>query len=436
MRLFLLILVSILSVDGVIAQTLSIQEAVRLTLENNFDIQIAINEVEIATNNKTPGNAGFLPSVDISLSRNSTSEDSDYEFFSGATSSNSGARSINLNAGISANWVLFDGMEMFARMERFKYEELLADTRKHLMIEQALLSVAQNYQNLLRSQETISFLEASMEISKERLDLEKNRLDIGVGSELDLYQAQIDYNEDVSRLRLQQIYHRQLIRDISTMLVQEIEDNTRFIALETTLPHYEDEQIVERVRSQNSEIKQVRIQTDISNERIREQQKNYFPEISLNLSYNYSELNADAGNLTFLNRKGITWGVTARWNIFNGFNTKREIENAKIESKNRQLELEQLNYTLIQRSKAIVQAYRESIFIFELETDNYRLADKTLEISKEKYNQGLISSFEFRESQQKWLNAQLRYITVKSDLYTEYFRLTYLMGDILKDNSY
>ena len=45
---------------------LSLEEAITIGLKNNYSIQIAGNDSKIATNNNTLGNAGFLPSLNIS----------------------------------------------------------------------------------------------------------------------------------------------------------------------------------------------------------------------------------------------------------------------------------------------------------------------------------------------------------------------------------
>ena len=42
------------------------QDAVKIALENNYSIKIAKNDKDIAENNSTVGNAGFLPTVDAS----------------------------------------------------------------------------------------------------------------------------------------------------------------------------------------------------------------------------------------------------------------------------------------------------------------------------------------------------------------------------------
>ncbi len=50
---------------NIFAQTLTLDDCIRLALRNNFDIQIAENNREIADNNTTLANAALLPSVDL-----------------------------------------------------------------------------------------------------------------------------------------------------------------------------------------------------------------------------------------------------------------------------------------------------------------------------------------------------------------------------------
>ena len=64
----------VLSSTNLCAQeTLTIEQAVELALKNNYDIQIAKNDAEIAARNNTVGNAGMLPKV------NATVRDSQHE---------------------------------------------------------------------------------------------------------------------------------------------------------------------------------------------------------------------------------------------------------------------------------------------------------------------------------------------------------------------
>ncbi|MBP6584330.1 MAG: TolC family protein, partial [Flavobacterium sp.] len=51
---------------------LTLEEAIAITLENNFDLRIAKNEVKINEENVSLGNAGMLPRVNGIVTNNNT----------------------------------------------------------------------------------------------------------------------------------------------------------------------------------------------------------------------------------------------------------------------------------------------------------------------------------------------------------------------------
>ena len=73
MRLLLLSLVLLLADLAATAQqkdTLTLEEVINVALNNNYAIQVAKMESQMAANNLTRGNAGFLPIVNINAAKN------------------------------------------------------------------------------------------------------------------------------------------------------------------------------------------------------------------------------------------------------------------------------------------------------------------------------------------------------------------------------
>jgi outer membrane protein len=50
-------------------ETLTVEQAIELVLKNNYDIQLAKNEADIAARNNSVGNAGMLPRINGTLER-------------------------------------------------------------------------------------------------------------------------------------------------------------------------------------------------------------------------------------------------------------------------------------------------------------------------------------------------------------------------------
>ena len=67
--------------------TLTLQETIELALENNYGIRIARSNQEIADNNYTLGNAGFLPIVSVSFNKSFGVQDFERTLASGTDQS-------------------------------------------------------------------------------------------------------------------------------------------------------------------------------------------------------------------------------------------------------------------------------------------------------------------------------------------------------------
>ena len=84
--------------------TLKLSVAIQIGLENNFNIQISEGQAQIASNNNTYGNAGFLPTLDVTAAQRYTTENTNQKFASGLEQNRSGAKSNNFSSGAAFTW--------------------------------------------------------------------------------------------------------------------------------------------------------------------------------------------------------------------------------------------------------------------------------------------------------------------------------------------
>jgi outer membrane protein len=98
--------------------TLTLQSAIEMALRQNYSIQIARNQSDIATNNNTIGNAGFLPSVTAAAVASSSNTSIRQEFNNGNTINRAGAAASAVAANVALSWTIFDGLKMFATRDR------------------------------------------------------------------------------------------------------------------------------------------------------------------------------------------------------------------------------------------------------------------------------------------------------------------------------
>jgi outer membrane protein TolC len=119
-------------------------------LANNFGIQLAENQVEIAENNQGILNSGYLPSLTGNAGGNYTKDDQDVTFRDGEQNSIIGAETTRYNASINFNYTLFDGLGRYWNYKSLKEQYDLTSLEARQTIETTLLQLFTVYYEVAR----------------------------------------------------------------------------------------------------------------------------------------------------------------------------------------------------------------------------------------------------------------------------------------------
>ncbi|MFD2245895.1 TolC family protein [Pontibacter ruber] len=408
--LFALVLSIVLTSGKTNAQeVLTLENAVKIALERNYDIKLVANDLEIDKNNANRANAGMLPVVTGNLSQNNTIQNSSQTRESGAKVERNGAKGSNLNYGVSLNWTIFDGMGMFARYEQLKEFQKLGEANLQQTVLARVADVISVYYNLVQQQQQLRALDTTMVISRLRVQTAQNRFEIGKAARLEVLNAQVDYNTDTTRtLQLNEIYQNTQTQ-LNELLARDV--SQRFRVVDTIEI---DEQLVlaqlsERAAQQNPALQAAVINKRVADLDLKQVKANRLPRLSLNTGYNFNRSESALGFTTLSTGNGLNYGVTASVNIFNGFLQRRSEENAMISTKNAELELAQLNQSINAQLTAAYQTYLTSLSLVKLEEKNQKIAKQNLDITLEKYRLGSIAPVEFRDAQLNFVNATVRF---------------------------
>lgn len=410
-------------------ETLTIEDAISIGLENNYGIQISRNIMEQAENNRSPGNAGFLPTIDLTSSHTERVEDSEFEA-GGESRSTSGARSSATNAAVNLNWTIFDGFTMFATYDKLGMLRDVSNRELRLDMELLIANISLAYYNVIRISEQMKVLENNIAVSEERIEIEETKVDLGSGSEYDLLQARTDLNADRAALLREKNQLDEAKINLNNLLSRApgtTFEVTSEIDFRKDLAH---DELYQKLLTENTELSIARMQKDIAGLEIREIRGERFPEISLTSGYSFSRSQNDGGFMRFNETTGLSFGITARINIFDGFNMNRRVQNAQINQKNADISFEQHKLQLESDFEAVYRGYLNSIEMVDLEESNFRNAEQTLEIALERFRLGSISSLEFREAQRTFLQAENRLINAKFEAKVAETELLQLSGDL------
>ena len=390
--------------------TLNLSRAIDLALENNFGIVLARNQLKIAEINNHPGSAGMLPKLDLAATRNYQLNNTYQEYFNGNIRESDNARSNSLNSGIQLSWTLFDGFNMFIKKNRLEEFKNLGETHLRTRIENTLADVIIAYFNIVIQFRMAEVYHEAVNISAERKRFAGARLNVGSGSELSFLQASVDLNAD-SAAWIGQLMNldnskaelnRLLSRDISETFITQNEIPLRYDLI------YES--LLQRVLEVNPELMAARININIARLNIKEISSVKYPRINFNSGYNYNRSLSEVGLLQTNRNFGYVAGVSLSYNIFDGFNTQRNMKTARIREESAQIEAGQTELDLQTRLKRIYNDYETNLRLIALETENLSLAIRNYSIAEEKYRLGAISDIELRETQKKMMDAETRFL--------------------------
>lgn len=407
---YLLLFLVFLSVLQLKAQEiLTIENATKIALENNFEIKIASNNAKIGENNNTIGNAGMLPVATASVVDNNSIQNTSQTRQDDSTVSLNNAKNNSLNYGVGIGWTVFDGLKMFAKADQLKALQKLGEAQLKKIILVKLGQVSLNYYDLVQQQQQLTALDSSIVISKQRLELAKNRFTIGKASKLEVLNAQVDLNTDqVAFLRKTESYantkialNQILARDPKTpfKVVEDITVDEKLI--------YAD--LFDLAQKQNPELEAQIINNRIAELELKKVKSDRYPTIALTSAYNFADSQSSLGFTKQSNSRGLNYGFTASMNIFDGFSQNRNEKNAQIEVENSKIVLDQQNTILTTQLATSFQTYLTNLELINLEANNETIAKQNLEITLDKFHIGTITSLEFRTAQLNYINAKVRF---------------------------
>ncbi|MBQ4519530.1 MAG: TolC family protein [Bacteroidaceae bacterium] len=395
----------------------TLQSCLEEGLQNNYSLRIVRNEEQVAHNNATIANAGYLPTLDLSAGYSGSLDDTDTKLRStGETVSESGAFDQTFNVGLSLNWTIFDGLGIQTNYKKLKELERMGETQTRIVIEDFIAQLSAEYYNFVQQKIRLKNLQYAVSLSRERLRIVEARYNIGSFSRLDLQQARVDFNADqASYIKQQELLHTSRIRLNELMAIRDM--NGPVIVVDTLIQPNTAlrlERLWGNTLRTNANLLKAEQSQRIAQLDLRAVQSRNYPYVKANAGYGYTHNKYELGANKSRDNLGLNFGVTVGINLFNG-NKRRESRNARIAMENAQLEQEELKQGLRADLMNLWQAYQNNIKLLNLERDNLIAARDNYEIARDRYLLGDLSGIEMREAQKSLLDAEERILSAEYD---------------------
>lgn len=414
-------------------ELLTLDEAISIGLKNNYNILMAKNLEEAAALNYHYAFGAFLPTLTGSASRTWSRVDVNQKYSNGNNVERKRSRSNNTSLSADLNWTLFDGLRVFATKDKLKAIQEAGTLNVKDQVVNSIAQIIHAYYTIIQQKQQLQSIAEQMSISQERVKIAKNKFQSGLGSKIDLLQAQVDLNAQKSAYLQQQTFIDESKASLNRLIAVPPQQNNYLVG--DTIPvnlNLNYANLQQQALSENPELLLAKKDILISKLSLKEIQRSRWPVISFNSSYSYSKQNSQAGFFLFNQSKGLDYGFSASIPIFQGFNITRQAKSAKLD-----IAYQQLNYQDLhsQVSLALQNAFKDYEYYKKamlLEEENLGVAEENVKVTLAAFRLGQISSLEVKEAQQSLADARYRLITARYNAKVSETNLLRLKGDLLK----
>ena len=421
------------------APPLSLQEAIAEGLQHNYGILLSRLDERIARNNVTRGNAGQLPSLTGNLTRTFNNTNINQRFGGNDPRIINGATSNAFNTNVTLGWTIFDGLGMFITYDRLKSLRQQQQQLTRATVEETVENVANAYYDVVRQAGKITSLEEALKIGQARIDLTQAQVGVGVSAKVEVLTARVDYNADRSQLLQQQQALMAAKITLNNLLGRA--PRTDFAPSDTlaVARDLHEEAITAGIKANNSRLAQAQLGLDVAAYDRRLVRAARFPRLGLISGYGLTRnINnaAFAGTVltTSSNQvQGLNYGLTASVPIFDGFNLRRQEQNARVVEEQRRLQLSQTGLQLDADAATAFAQYQNYLQLLDLEEANIQLARQNVAIALERYRLGLLTPLALREAQRNELDAETRLLDIRYLAKQAELALRRLSGELVRE---
>ena len=441
MNIYKVIVLGLLSLSLSAQENLTLEKALSIGLDNNFDIKIADVDIKIAENSNTWARAGKTPTIDLqgSFTNNITRDNNPASFLQGTFYTGS------LGLSANADWVIYNGGRIQLNKEQLMLAVDQQKLNKSIGINALFRSIYQGYYEVIFQQEQLNVLEQVFALSKDRLAYENAKRDYGASNSFNLIQFESSVMADSNSV----ISQNQLVKTAKRNLYQILDlkgnQDYRFEERLSITPEVIDEtQLKELLSEENYTLKSLemiaalnRLNTGIAKSATK-------PIVSLSGSLGFAENgfkffadDPQTGEaFPFLDSNRYTGNLSAQivYNLYDGGVRRDNIQNAKLTEAIDQLSILDAKAELNNQLDILISNYKNQVQLLNITDQQINLAQRNIEITKERFKAGQVTSLDFRNVQNQYLNAAFSKVGALYALLTTTSEIDFLVSKFSKNN--
>ena len=416
--------------------TLSLMDAIKIGMLENYDIQISEKNQNISKINNNWANAGGLPSINLSAKKEEALSD---QSNNPASFIQEKLRSSAINGNANVSWTLFNGFAIKANKERLNNLEEISNNNATLTIENTIQGIILQYYNCVLQKKRLELLQKVVALAKNRLEYEQTKYEIGVSSKIDLLQIENAMLTDSANIILQKLNYSNAIKNLNLTLATKVETNwilTDEMDTEIKLFNYED--LKTSTLANNTNIKNQYYNIQLSKQDIKLAMSPFYPVISVNSGAAYNESTYDIGDLSnTMDNTGESINYFANFSvnfrIFDGGKLYQNLRSLKIQKEINDLQLEKIQKEVLYQLPLTNDKYNSLITTYSLNQKAFKIAETNYGLATDQQNMGVINSFMLRDIEIAYISSGISAQQAAYNLMESKVALLKITGGIIQD---
>lgn len=411
----------------------TLEECVKYALDHNISIKQTALDSESALIDKKGALGSFLPSLNASASHSwniGLNQDITTGLLQNKTTQFT-------SAGASVGVDIYKGLQNQNALRKARLSIIVAKYQLTKMQEDIALNVANAFLQVLFNKENLKVQNVQMSSNEKQLIRSQELVNAGTiprGDLLDIKATLASDNQKVisaentlliSKLSLAQLLQLDSFENFDVVDDTMATDENNILAQEPTA-------IYNKAKESRTELKIAQTNLEIAEKNVAIAKGNFQPSLkgfyNFNTRISYADIALRDSNGAviglqsappffdqFSDNKGQSYGVQLNIPVFNGFSARNNVERSKVSLEKSKIALEQQNldlqrnvYTAFADAKGALKSHESALVALESRQASYNY-------SKDKFDVGLMNSFDLNQSQILLSNAQSEVLRSKYD---------------------
>ena len=427
----------VVTLNSLAQDSLSLQQAIQIGLQKNFDIQLTQKNVAINQLMNNWGEAGRLPQVNLNIGQNNTISDqrnnpiafAPYLF-----------QSNDISGNVALNWTIFNGFGIRANKTKLEQLQIQSENTATLAIENTIHGIILAYYQAKMQREQLSLIFNLIQLTKEKYDQQVLKSNLGVGVKFELLQYENNLFSDSSSFYLQELAYLNSIRNLNLIMGEEIEKEWILSSeIKPELNNKDLNTLKKEMLANNTNIKNQYINMSLNQQDIELAKSSFYPSVNFNAGTNTSvgQLSTNDQNAPFPGASSRNLNYYANFalnfRLYDGGKVRRGIKALELQNEVNQIQLQQIQKQLELEITNAYELFQTRKKIFDLNKKAFLAAQENLEIARFKEKSGLINSFNFRDIEMNYLSTGVNLYQSSFDLLESNATLLKLTGKIIQE---